>query len=382
VQFASCQSVSFEALITIALANLYADNILPAKPAINWPVAVVTAFFKRRWVYHTVFWLLFYSLFSLMVVFGVYHIRDVVFYLQLLPIYLLDIALVYFNFYVLMPRLLARKKYLYYGLALSIAIVSMALVNIALKRMYAHFGSILYSYTADFSFTNIMSSLIERFYAVLLTAVIKIAKDGVQSQRLIQKKENQLLEAELNFLKSQIQPHFFFNTLNNLYSLTLKKSDEAPEVVLKLSDLMSYMLYETNTPRVALNKEILYLQNYIDLERLRFNKNLSLEFTIEGQTDGVFLPPLILILFIENAFKHGARNNLNSLEIKIDLTVEDGFLFFAVWNPAADNGVVKNKSGIGLKNARRRLELLYGDRYSLDEVKIEKEYTVSLKIPV
>ena len=191
-----------------------------------------------------------------------------------------------------------------------------------------------------------------------------------------------MLEAELNFLKSQIQPHFFFNTLNNLYSLTLKKSDQAPEVVLKLSDLMSYMLYETNTPKVSLNKEIVYLENYIDLEKLRFGNNLTVSFNIDGQTDGVYLPPLVLILFIENCFKHGARDKLNKMEIDIGIKVEDGHLFFNVKNPVAENSAAKNANGLGLKIARRRLQLLYNDDYSLDEIREGKQYAVSLKIPV
>ncbi len=145
---------------------------------------------------------------------------------------------------------------------------------------------------------------------------------------------------------------------------------------------MSYMLYESNTPMVPLPKEITYLENYIGLEKLRFGKNLDLSFTIEGITDGVYLPPLVLILFIENSFKHGARNIAGSMKIDISLIVDNGCLFFMVKNPFAQSNVVKNKSGIGLKNARRRLELLYGNNYSLEEVKQENEYIVSLKIPV
>ena len=364
------------------MVNQYIQETLHAKTGFNWPNTRVAAFFKKRWVYHIIFWLLYYFVFSLIVVYALYQIRSVLFYLELIPIYLLDIALAYFNFYVLMPRLLARRKYLFYGLSLFAAIVCMACINVLIKHVYAQHGSALYAITADFTFSNIMSAVIERFYAVILTSVIKIAKEGLQNQQRIREKEKQLLEAELNFLKSQIQPHFFFNTLNNLYSLTLKKSDEAPEVVLKLSDLMSYMLYETNTPKVSLNKEISYLQNYIDLERLRFGKNLHLQFSIEGETDGVYLPPLVLILFIENSFKHGARNVANALEIDIDLKVEDSFLFFTVTNPFAENASVKNKTGIGLKNAKRRLELLYGNNYNLNVLKTGNLFTVSLKIPV
>jgi len=364
------------------VANIYADDILTGKPAIHWPNPRVAIFFKKRWFYHPIFWLIYYTVFSLTIVFGVYQIRETIFYVQLIPIYLLDIALVYFNFYVLMPRFLARRKYFYYAFTLSLAIILMGFVNVALKHVYASYGSALFAITAAFNFTNIMAAITERFYAVILTFVIKIGKDSIQNQQRVQEREKQFLEAELNFLKSQIQPHFFFNTLNNLYSLTLKKSDQAPEVVLKLSELMSYMLYETNSAKVSLNKEIIYLQNYIDLEKLRFGKNLDLSFNIEEETDGVYLPPLVLILFIENSFKHGTRDAANNMKIDIRLKVEDGFLFFTAKNPVEENMVAKKLPGIGLKNAKRRLELIYGNNYSLEEVKAENEYTVSLKIPV
>jgi sensor histidine kinase YesM len=346
------------------------------------PVFTLPAFFHRRWFYHPVFWVLYYTTFSLLVVYGVYQVRDVVFYIQLIPIYALDTLLIYFNFYWLVPRLLARKKYLYYGVAVALSIVCVAMINILLRRAYAQHGSLLFVLTSGFNFTNIMAIIIERFYAMLLTGVIKIAKVAWEDQQRMQQREKQFLAAELNFLKSQIQPHFFFNTLNNLYSLTLKKSDEAPEVVLKLSELMSYMLYETNAPTVSLDKEIQYLQNYIGLEKLRFGKNLSITFTVEGQTEGVYLPPLVLILFIENSFKHGARTTLNELWIDISLCIKDVFLYFTVKNPFTETEAPKAQSGIGLKNAHRRLDLLYNGNYTLQQLKNGKVYTVSLKIPV
>ena len=252
-----------------------ADITFASKQVFDWPTSPVIKFFKKRWVYHVFFWLLYYGIFSVVVVFGIYEIRDLTFYYGLIPIYVLDILLVYFNFYVLIPKLLVPRRYFYYGLTLSLAICLMGLVNIFLKQLYAHYGSTLFAVTAGFNFRNTTTAISERFYAVVLTGIIKIAKDWIQNQQRLKEREKQLLEAELNFLKSQIQPHFFFNTLNNLYSLTLKKSDDAPEVVLKLSALMSYMLYETNAPKVSLNKEITCLENYIDLERLRFGNNLT-----------------------------------------------------------------------------------------------------------
>lgn len=364
------------------LENTYADNILTLPRDLSWAQTRAPVFLTRRWLYHILFWLAYYLLFTIVVIFGIYQVRDLTFYLELIPVYILDVSLIYFNFYVLMPHLLARRKYFYYAVCLGLSVVCTACLIVLLKQVYAYWGSALYAATAKFNFSNVIAAVIERFYSVVLTTFIKIAKGWFLNQQKVKEKEKQLLEAELNFLKSQIQPHFFFNTLNNLYSLTLKKADLAPEVVLKLSDLMSYMLYETIAPKVSLNKEITYLENYIDLEKLRFGNNLTVLFTIEGETDGIYLPPLVLILFVENCFKHGARDNANKLQIEIDIKVENGSLFFKVKNPVAESTATKNSEGIGLKNARRRLQLLYGDNYSLEETKKGKEYLVSLKIPV
>jgi LytS/YehU family sensor histidine kinase len=262
-------------------------------------------------------------------------------------------------------------------------------LDIAIRQVYAHFGSKIFAYEADYTFYNVSVQMTREIYLMGFTTAIKLAKDWIQNQQHLayisqqmKEKEKQYLEAELNFLRSQIQPHFFFNTLNNLYSLTLKKSDQAPEVVLKLSDLMSYMLYESNTPKISLNKEITYLQNYLDLEKLRFGRRLHVSFEIEGQIADVCVPPLIFILFVENSFKHGAKNIVNKIQIDISLKVEDEFLFFRVQNPVSVIDATPLSTGIGLKNVRRRLELLYADNYNLETVRKENEYIVSLKIPV
>ncbi|MET0299381.1 MAG: histidine kinase, partial [Flavitalea sp.] len=181
---------------------------------------------------------------------------------------------------------------------------------------------------------------------------------------------------------SQIQPHFFFNTLNNLYSLTLKKSDHAPEVVLKLSELMSYMLYGSNTQLVQLDKEIDFLQNFMDLEQLRFGERLKVRFDIEGNTETKKIPPLILILFVENSFKHGVKNNLREIEIAANLTVSDKELIFTISNPVEVIQTDLTTSGIGLKNVQRRLDLLYGNRYTLHAETSHDKFITRLMLPL
>ena len=340
----------------------------------------VNSLTKTRWLYHALFWITYY-LFLCLIFYNAYQIRDFIFYVQFIVFLPFSAALVYFNIYVLIPSLINRKKYLFYVFSLLFAIAINAFINQFLKKMYAHFGSAIFAYTADMNFRNLFTEAIGLFYLTGFTTGIKLSKDWIQNQQLMKEKEKQYLETELNFLKTQIHPHFFFNTLNNLYSLTLKKSDEAPEVVLKLSSLMSYMLYESNTAKVSLSKEISFLQNYLDLEKLRFGQRLTVQFEIEGQIEDVSIPPMILILFVENSFKHGVKNNVNRIHIDISLKVADEFLFFRVKNPIGERAS-GGKTGIGLKNAGRRLELLYGRNYQLDFSEQENEFIVSLKMPV
>ncbi len=359
---------------TIPEKSLAVGQAIPKSPIAG------SVFLKKKWIYHTIFWIV-YFLFISITFFSAYGIRDIWFYIQILAFMPFSIGLVYFNIYKLIPVLLHRKKYLYYAIALCMAMFTAAYADQLIKKYYVHIGLTIFTYTSGLDIKSLFSEAVGLFYLTGFTTSIKISKDWITSQQLQQEREKQYLETELNFLKTQIHPHFFFNTLNNLYSLTLKKSDQAPEVVLKLSSLMSYMLYESNAAKVSLNKEISYLQNYLDLEKLRFGQRIYIVFEIEGLIEEVTIPPMLLILFIENSFKHGIKNNVNKIRIDISLKVEEGWLFFMVKNPLGDRPVSRN-AGIGLKNAARRLDLLYGNQYQLDLSEKDNEFTVSLKIPV
>ncbi len=363
-----------------ALLNSFQDKSLNAGQQSTGSTTRIPAFFKTKWVYHLTFWIVYY-LFICVAFYTAYDIRNVTFFIQLATFMPISAALAYTNIYLLVPRLLTRKKYFYYSLCLILALSTAAVADQLLKTLYTEPGSVLFSYTAGMTLKKLFSESVGLFYLTGFTTGIKFAKDWIQHQQLMKEKEKQYLETELNFLKTQIHPHFFFNTLNNLYSLTLKKSDLAPEVVLKLSSLMSYMLYESNASKVSLSKEITYLQNYLDLEKLRFGQRLSVPFEIEGKIDDVNIPPMILILFVENSFKHGIKNNIHKIVIEISLIVEETFLLFSIKNPIGEN-ISKENAGIGLKNARRRLDLLYGSRYQLDITDENNEFVVSLKMPV
>jgi LytS/YehU family sensor histidine kinase len=251
-----------------------------------------------------------------------------------------------------------------------------------------------------------------------LTTGLKFYRDWTEQQRQLQEKEKQQIALELSFLKAQVHPHFFFNTLNNLYSLTLQKSDLAPEVVLKLSSLMGYMLYESGAPYMPLDKEIANLENYIALERLRFGDRLTLSFEKEGITQNhIQIPPLLLLTFVENSFKHGMSQTVGEGRIDISLKADKNELVFRVDNsvgdlvarpandfsnptPASDfsNPIPANDfsnptpasglsnptpaNGLGLINVTRRLDLLYGSRYRLDRSETANHFHITLKIPL
>jgi two-component system LytT family sensor kinase len=336
---------------------------------------------KKRWLYHVLFWVV-YNLFVGLLFFSLYDITEPKFYVFILFFLPGELLLVYFNIYVLMPRLLFTGKYWQYALALALSITTIAILNTFIHRLNVSLGSPYFSMGVDFALRKIFARSFELFSLMSVATGVKMAKDWLLQLQYIREKEKQYLETELNFLKSQINPHFFFNTLNNLYSLTLKKSDLAPEVVLKLSDLMSYMLYESNTPKIALDKEIMYLRNYIDVEQLRFGQRLNVDFEVSGPTEQVSIPPMILILFVENSFKHGTRNIIHKIDISISLKVAEGYLHFRVENPVGNDLTVSDQTGIGLKNAQRRLELLYGHQYTLDLAIDNNIYIASLKIPV
>jgi LytS/YehU family sensor histidine kinase len=203
---------------------------------------------------------------------------------------------------------------------------------------------------------------------------------------LNQQKNKQLAEekiaAELNFLKAQVHPHFLFNTLNNLYALTLIKSEKTPDIVLKLSDLLDYMIYKSNDAFVPLKKELEILEGYIELEKMRYNERLDFRYKVTGDASGHEIAPLILLPFVENCFKHGASKDRVKPKIHIDIEIEPDFIQLKAMNsvPAEKKEDHSEKEGIGLKNVQRRLELIYPDMHELMIYRGDNLFSVECKI--
>ena len=189
----------------------------------------------------------------------------------------------------------------------------------------------------------------------------------------------QLKEQELHYLKRQIHPHFLFNTLNTIYGFALKQSKHTPEIILKLSNLLDYILYQVNKPKVSLKEEVLHIQEYIELEKIRFQDTLKVEFESSQISEEMQIAPMLLIPFVENAFKHGNLVD-GFLRIKVRIEAGNNQLSFFIKNTVKEYDSTNEKSGIGLENIRKRLELNYGNNYQLTNEIVDTWYIVNLTI--
>jgi LytS/YehU family sensor histidine kinase len=280
----------------------------------------------------------------------------------------------YLNAYFLVPRLFYNRRYVFYVLSLILLLGVILLVHALLFiRVFGIPG---------FSIVGAAFHLLPAFLlTVAISIALRVVGDRMKTDKLNQLKQEENMKTELSFLRSQINPHFIFNILNNLVALERMKSEELGPTILKLSSLMQYMLYETDEENVELEREVEYLQSYIDLQRQRFGEKVHIRAYLEAPGQMYQIEPMLLIPFVENAFKHGV-GFIERPEININLRMQQGVLYFAVknkYNPGFEE--VKDKtSGIGLTNVRRRLNLLYGDQHSLKIIKDEPWFMVSLQL--
>lgn len=234
------------------------------------------------------------------------------------------------------------------------------------------------SYWHIFKILGDISPYIISLFGSSLFAIANFANN--KEKEMAQLKAEKL-EAEMKFLKSQINPHFLFNALNNIYTLSVIKSDNTPDNLLKLSGMLRYMLYDCKEDRVPLKKELEYIDNFVDLNKLKDSQGLNIELDLDRSHPNILVAPLIFIPFIENAFKHSSIENLEKGWIKISLEVLDKSLLFTVRNSSTESNYTKDKiGGIGLKNVKRQLELLYPDKHVLTIKQNENEFDVCLKI--
>ncbi len=332
-----------------------------------------------RFVYHAVFWILFgggllYIDFNQNIVDSTLHTLST----QLINLIFFAI-IIYFNLLYLVPNYFKWNKLSHYLMLLVLFVI----IITPIKMM------VLYLKLHDFPVRQAI--LIEDkwnvFYMNLIVAgfstIFKIISDWARHQREKNELGTRAMQSELNFLRTQINPHFLFNTLNNLYALTLKKSDKAPEIVIKLSEMMRYMLYECNEKEVPLVKEVNYIRNYLELEKIRQIKQIDIQLKVNGMVMNQRIAPLMFIPFIENSFKHGLGNHTSEGFIHILLDVKSDSVHLNVSNskpPTLPVREVKRSGGIGLVNVRRRLDLIYPKHHKLVVSDNPNTYEVDLTI--
>lgn len=275
----------------------------------------------------------------------------------------------YFVIYYLVPNYLIPKKYIPF---LSFQLIAAIIGGMML---WATWGFILNPLIfkgppLDLYSMKIWYKVIDLIYIASLPTVLKMLQKHSWQEKQTRKLVEQKLGAELEVLKNQLHPHFLFNTLNNLYSMVLTKHTKAADVVLRLSNMMSYMLYECERPLINLDKEISNLENYIELEKIRYGKRLDVSFETGGDIAGKSIGPLLLLPFLENAFKHGVEKEEQSAWVRINLWVENDELTYLVENSipqeSEDEFMPKVQSGIGLSNVKKRLELLYPNSHQFE----------------
>ncbi len=330
---------------------------------------------------HLSFWCLYFSFFYYQVSFNrhgeeTYHLRA---FIDAITHILMMAAISYLNYFYLLPRFLKNKNLLQYFIEFIIPFAIIVTLHLLLKKyIYTDMGE-------PKRFLNSSKFILQHISITLFIAIfvgmLKFAEEWLELETKRKEIENEKLTAELTFLKAQINPHFLFNTLNNLYYLAFTNSPNTTEVIAKLSQMMRYMIYDSDHEKVMLSKEIEYIENYISLEKLRLNNQIPINFTVEGNTNQVKIVPLILITFLENAFKHGISNNSTNAYIFLKISVQNNELIYTVENSklAAKN---QEKSGIGLQNVNRRLALSYPQKHQLEVFDLENDYKICLTLDI
>jgi len=295
----------------------------------------------------------------------------------------------YFLVYYQLPKLAFKKKYVAFFLSL----LASSYVGAVVARFFIIYvyETVLDAGLEKDSILDILTQISPLLYQYLLwvyllpsfTMLVKLIKDHFEQKQHIERLKKDKANAELGFLKAQLHPHFLFNTLNNLYTLTLYKSDEAPDIVLKLAQILEYTLHQDKNKGIAIQKEVELIQNYIDLELLRYGDRLDFVFNKSIQHHDATIVPLVLLSIVENAFKHGASGDHGRPKIHIDLTVKKDRLAFEVFNtkPKATQADKTNfKKGIGMNNVKRQLDLIYPNQHTFKIEETSATYKVNLTI--
>lgn len=320
---------------------------------------------RLRVLYHLAFWSFFILLFWQQNPDA--NTRDILTWFILFGV---SASVVYANLYILFPKFLFKRNYLVYLLLL--------VLTIGLGAFILWF--IIPSANANFKLP-LFQHFINIFFIVVITSSFKFFREYSRKQELLIKAENEQLKTELALLKSQVNPHFLFNTLNNLYGLiTQNQNQQASDVTLKLADLMRYLLESSKTDLVNLNKEIQFIDDYLSLEKIRLSQKTDINFKVSGMNKELFVAPLLFIPLVENAFKHGLNTISADSFAYFSLSAQGNELFFEAINSVEESTKNSEKSGTGLENLKKRLQLMYSQKHQLDIEQTANQFKVILHI--
>ncbi|MBF8963930.1 histidine kinase [Pontibacter sp. FD36] len=317
---------------------------------------------------HIVLWILFSLLVALQLS------QDDIHWLTLTVGFILTCLYVFYSHFFLLTRYLGKRKRKAYFFRLAGIMLTGPLPFLMLHPKTLDAWPVFFQL---YAMTLVSIVPIFTFLSWLARVTENLVLNTIRKEQL----EKQAVEAELYYLKSQINPHFLFNTLNNIHTLVYKQAPAAPEAVMRLSSLMRYMIYESNAPTVPLSREMSYLQDYVSLQQLRYKKSPVVDLQIEGDTDSCHIAPLLFIHLMENAYKHSPAR-LEPGDIKVRVEIKENTLTFHIQNPKGrhEGNKLEEPGGIGLPNVRKRLSLLYPDQHHLEINSTGEKFTVTLKI--
>lgn len=289
---------------------------------------------------------------------------------------LFQLLIFYFNWYVLIPKYLAKNRILLYITAVLAMLLAVAILQAPFD--YYVFREFNPGMASLYSYERLLQYALGGLVTTFISSALKVTGNYIRNERRNKELETQKLITELAYLKSQVNPHFLFNTLNNIYSLAYKQHPETPDAIMKLSLLMRYMLYESNDALVSLEKEVDHINNFIDLQKLRLREHTIIKLDVQGDLKGKQIAPMLLMTLVENAFKHGLVSK-NEIGILMNLEVKEDLLLFSTINNTSSHKK-REYGGIGLENLRRRLNLLYANQHQLAFEEKEGAFYATLKL--
>ncbi|HEV7783497.1 MAG TPA: histidine kinase [Chitinophagaceae bacterium] len=335
-----------------------------------------TPFLLRYKLHHLFFWML------LFVVWYLLRVDDYSSELKALVVTLIKVAelalMIYITNYVLIPRLLYKKKYLLFAVMFIVMIFGSSIIKMNILGHLINNPALIH--WRDNLRDSLYNNIIPHFFLVIAGAAVKLMLDYGKLQQRIVETAREKAEAELNFLKSQINPHFVFNSLNSVYFLIHKENVDARGALHKFSEMLRYQLYEVKDDTIPVEKEIQYLKDYMDLQQLRKDEKYSVQFNVAPDVKGFSIEPLLLVPFVENAFKHISHFTDRTNFVKVDMLLVNDHFVFSVINSKETQPTTEQHGGIGLNNVRRRLELLYHGRHELKIDNSENTFSVQLNL--